>query len=216
MRGSRSSAHLCRGKQQHSYYLFDCHYTQHPSFLAQDALIALVDPSLLYDNIKQSFLAGIKEAKSLDEEKKFAIELLHRICPGTEHSLVQKFFSYFRRETYNKGDILWKQGTNSNCAKLLLSGDLMASLENEAGTTEPISVGNLIGESGLVGDDSRNSTVVCLTDAILYSLSREAWEDMKENNPEVPHLLYAGTIRYLSMRIHHVSNRIFETRCLPI
>ncbi len=60
---------------------------------------------------------------------------------------------------------------------MLVSGNLIASLENEAGTTElTYVVGSVIGESGLVDNQNRNSTVEAKSDSILYSLSRESWE----------------------------------------
>ncbi|KAL7534147.1 hypothetical protein ACHAXR_007713 [Thalassiosira sp. AJA248-18] len=197
---------------------------------AEDSLIAMVDPNLLYDNIKQSFLgAGNIQIKSLDDEKNYAIELLLRQCPGEERKLVERFFSYFSREIYNEGDILWKQvvglqtvpadraGTTSDSAKLLVLGDLIASLENEAGTTETISIGSVIGESGLVEHLNRNTTVhVLANDTVLYSISRESWVELKKKDPAVAHLLYDIVVRYLTLRVQHVSNRIFETRCLPI
>lgn len=83
--------------------------------------------------------------------------------------MVEQFLSYFSREIYNKGDVLWRQGTKSDSAKLLVSGDLIAMLENEAGTTEAISIGSVIGESGLVQGSKRNSTVCVLVDnTVLY------------------------------------------------
>jgi SulP family sulfate permease len=185
---------------------------------AEDSLIAMVDSDLLYENIKCSFLEsnGTKEINNLEEEKSYAIALLLRKCPGEERKLVKRFFSYFSRELYKKGDVLWKQDATSDSAKLLVSGDLIASLENEAGTTETISIGSIIGESGLVENFNRNSTVHVLEDTVLYSLSRESWETLKENDPKCAHLLYAIVVRYLTLRCQHVSNRIFETRCLPI
>jgi len=185
---------------------------------AEDSLIAMVNPDLLHDHIKRSCLgAGSKQIRSLEEESTYAIELLHRRCLGEEGHLVQQFFSYFSRESYKKGDVLWKQGTHSDSAKLLVSGALISSLENEAGTLETISIGSIIGESGMVENSNRNSTVHVLEDdTVLYTLSREAWEEMKSNDPKVAHLLYAIVVRYLTLRVQHVSNRIFETRCLPI
>jgi len=185
---------------------------------AEDSLIAMVNPCLLYDNIKIAFLGNeIKQIKSIDDEKYYAIEHLTRMCPGEELKLVERFFSYFCREIYNEGDILWRQGAKSDSAKLLISGGLIASLENEAGTTETISIGSIIGESGLVEHFNRNSTVHVLeNDTVLYSLSRESWEVLKEKDPKCAHLLYAIAVRYLTLRVQHCSNRIFETRCLPI
>ena len=136
----------------------------------QDALIATVNKNLLYDNIKGSFLNNDqKDFLSIEDEKNHAIELLSRKCPGESRQVVEQFLSYFTRETYNKGDVLWKQGTNSDSAKLLVAGDLISKLEYEAETTEPISIGSMIGESGLVQGTNRNSTVYVLVDkTILY------------------------------------------------
>lgn len=212
--GSRNSNHDLSAKLRGSSV---CEDLDQALIYAEDSLIAMVDPNLLYDNIKQSFLeAGNERAKSVEDEKSYAIDLLQRRCPGEDQKLIVQFFSYFSREVYMMGDIVWKQGSKSNSAKLLVSGVLMASLENEAGTTEPISVGSVIGESGLVENQGRNSTVRVLEDAVLYSLSRESWEEMKDQDPKVAHLLYVIVVRYLTMRVQYVSNRIFETRCLPI
>ena len=178
----------------------------------------MVDPNLLYDNIKQSFLGGDDknvQIESLDDEKNHAIQLLLRRCPE-EKKTVEQFFSYFTRETYKKGDVLWRQGSTSDSAKLLVTGGLMASLENEAGTTETISIGSMIGESGLVDNCNRNSSVHVTEDTVIYSLSRESWGVMKDNDPKCAHVLYAIVVRYLTLRVQHCSNRIFETRCLPI
>jgi len=158
-----------------------------------------------------------KDIISIEDEKSHAIELLFRKCPGESRQVVEKFLSYFTRETYNKGDVLWKQGTKSDSAKLLVSGDLISKLEYEAETTETISIGSVIGESGLVQGSNRNSTVYVLVDnTILYSLSSEAWEIMKKDDLQSAQLLYSIVVRYLTLRVQHVSNRIFETRCLPI
>jgi len=102
-----------------------------------------------------------------------------------------------------------------------VDGSLLALLENEAGTSETISVGNMIGELGLVMDANHNprrmSSVVCATEqAVVYTLSREDWEDLLRTNPRVARFVDYICITYLANRVQHVSNRIFETRCLPI
>eukprot|EP00985_Skeletonema_marinoi_P007938 scaffold3538_cov100-Skeletonema_marinoi.AAC.9 len=200
-----SGSHVCEDMDQALIY-------------AEDALIATVNKNLLYDSIKGSFLSNDqKDIISIEDEKSHAIELLFRKCPGESRQVVEKFLSYFTRETYNKGDVLWKQGTKSDSAKLLVSGDLISKLEYEAETTETISIGSVIGESGLVQGSNRNSTVYVLLDnTILYSLSSEAWEIMKKDDLQSAQLLYSIVVRYLTLRVQHVSNRIFETRCLPI
>jgi CRP-like cAMP-binding protein len=184
--------------------------------LHQDYLIAKVDPGLLNGNIRHSIYDFTSQIHSIDEERSYVVRLLMRRCPGEERQLIERFATYLSREIYQEGAILWRQGAKSNCAKLLVSGDLVATLENEAGTWEAVSVGSVIGESGLVERQNRNSTVTARVESVLYSLSLQSWELMKENDPKCANLLYAITVRYLMLRVQHCSNRIFETRCLPV
>lgn len=178
----------------------------------------MVKPNLLRSSMDLWALAHEHEEMYCDnDERQYALRLLSRQVPGEDGELVGKFLSYFDREVYSKGNTLWKQGTVSDSAKLLVCGQLMSVLENETGTTEAISIGSMIGESGLVQNLNRNSTVLVLKDnTILYSLCRESWENMNENDPKCARILYAIVVRYLTHRVQHVSNRIFETRCLPI
>ena len=178
-------------------------------------MISVVEPNLLYSSIKQSLLAGGGVNVEIKDERSLAIDLLLEKCDESRER-IETFFSYFNREIYRKGDVVWRQGMRSDCAKLLVMGNLIASLENEAGTTEPISVGSVIGESGLVENCNRNSTVLVLEDSIVYSLSLKSWEEMKDEDPRCAQVLYSIVVRYLTLRVQHCSNRIFETRCLPI
>lgn len=75
----------------------------------------------------------------------------------------------------------------------------------------------MFGELGLVNDMDRLSTVECLSErAVTYCLSREVWETKVKNDPDLSRCIYMSTVRYLAHRVQHVSNRIFETRCVPI
>lgn len=187
---------------------------------AEDALISLVDRSLVEEDAAEllksvsRFLSG----SDGEEEKALVTAYLRKICSvAIPDEDIAVLFALFEREVYNNGDYLWRQHSESDCAKLLVSGLLMAELENEAGTTECIFPGTLIGEVGLVDGDARMSSVKCTSDeTILYSLSREAFDHLVATNPRIARYIDLICIRYLALRVQHVSNRIFETRCLPI
>lgn len=185
---------------------------------AENALIARHDPSILYDDSNTSGLLGSTNENilSLDDEKSIVIQNLIRLAPsGTDISIINELYNSFVRETYKLDDIIWKQGSNSNCAKLLIRGQLMAILEDEAGTYEKIAHGNMLGELGLVENISRMSTVIVLSEeAVLYSINRDTYE--QHISSQAARLIDYVCIKYLSARVQHVSNRIFETRCLPV
>ena len=122
----------------------------------------------------------------------------------------------FKREVYFKDAVVWTQGSESDCTKILVRGTLTSTLTGNE-TCELITKGSFIGELGLVHGTRRLTTVKCMSDsAVLYSLSKEAWLDLSERQPRVARIMDGIVIHYLTHRVQHVSNRIFETRCLPI
>ena len=189
--------------------------------VAEDILISFQDPEIL---TKESSLKHSLEQKSDEgltpvEEKDLATHYLKNLIRPdpfhNENSDAIRFLSYFQREVYFKAQTVWKHGDKSDSAKLVLSGTLVASLPN--GFSEEVPRGVVIGELGLLEGVNRLSEVVCESkEAVLYSLDRQTWEGLVRDDPALARILDHITIRYLSHRVQHVSNRIYETRCLPV
>lgn len=180
--------------------------SQHMSSVVTDAMLNASHPSMGFSGE--------------DEEKELALTYLMNMVvdSNVNQQDLQLLLSHFKRETYTKGEFIWKQNDASNSAKILVVGRLVALLENEAGTSEVVFSGNLIGELGLVQGIPRMSSVQCISDegAILYSLSRPSYEELASTAPHIARHIDMICISYLANRVQHVSNRIFETRCLPI
>eukprot|EP00550_Attheya_septentrionalis_P000409 CAMPEP_0198293740 /NCGR_PEP_ID=MMETSP1449-20131203/18720_1 /TAXON_ID=420275 /ORGANISM="Attheya septentrionalis, Strain CCMP2084" /LENGTH=995 /DNA_ID=CAMNT_0043993451 /DNA_START=40 /DNA_END=3027 /DNA_ORIENTATION=- len=189
---------------------------------AEDVLIARQSPELLNDEMEWNTLAnlaahGDSRLYSVSDEEELAFKYLSNLCSGEDTDEVMQLLSLFEREVYKNHDVLWRRGAESDCLKLLIRGSLVALLEDETGTREDIIPGAVLGELGLVTDCVRLSTVECISEeAVLFSLSKRAWEELAKTNPKVARFIDMIVIRYLSHRVQHVSNRIFETRCLPI
>jgi len=187
--------------------------------LSENALIARQDMDLLKELLLTNDATRTNANLSEDEEKALVLHYLANICPrgDEEQSDTELLFSNFHREVYMKDEMLWKQGESSDCAKLLVSGMLIAVLENEAGTSETVQVGRMVGELGLVYGSDRMSSLYCMTDkCIVYSISRKKFDALTKSNPSVARIIDLICIEYLANRVQHVSNRVFETRCLPI
>ena len=188
---------------------------------AENLLISFEDPEIL---TKEEFLKHSLEQKSdegltPEEEKDLATHYVKNLIRPdpfhNENSDATRFLSYFQREVYSKAQTVWKHGDRSNSAKLVLSGTLVASLPN--GFSEEVPRGVVIGELGLLEGIDRLSEVVCESEtAVLYSLDRQTWEGLVRDDPALARIMDHITIRYLSHRVQHVSNRIYETRCLPV
>lgn len=185
---------------------------------AEDALVARVDPSLLdHNNLlfeTQRNLHHSSHKYSLEEEKEECLATIKGISPvQIDGSAAELLFTLLERETYSLDNFIWRQGDASDSVKFLIHGQLLSELENEAGTTEIVVKGSIIGELGLINGDARMSSIRCTSnEAILYSMSRVSFENLAETNPRVARVLDLICIKYLALRVQHVSNRIFETR----
>lgn len=185
---------------------------------AENYLIARHNPELLVESLppNKNKALCLQPNSTLEEEYKVAIFFLMNLT-SADQALVQCLFTNYVREQYVKGDVLWKQGDASSSVKLVVRGMLMSTLEMEAGTVESVSIGTSIGELGFIEGSPRMSTITCWSDyAIVYSMCRESYDQLLIHHPHSARLLDIICIRYLSARVQHVSNRIFETRCLPI
>lgn len=187
---------------------------------AEDAMIARQNPSLLDDD-NSSFDQPLKiygGSLTTKEERDECVAIIMDICPASiSHTDASLLCSLFEREVYKQGDFVWKQHDPSNSVKLMLFGQLIAELENEAGTTEIIPKRSILGELGLINGNPRMSSVRCAsTEAVLYTMSRASFESLVDHHPRVARYMDLICIKYLALRVQHVSNRIFETRCLPI
>jgi len=59
-------------------------------------------------------------------------------------------------------------------------------------------------------------TLVAKEASVLFVLSSVQLEDILKSEPDLAYLLARISINYLGLRCHHISNRIWDTRCLPI
>ena len=184
--------------------------------LAEDSLLARHDLNLLPPTVQPLPLAH--KDSGLSEERSVALKYLNNlVVQPADPQFTNALFSCFEREVYKQDDVIWRQGHKSDSAKLIVRGCLVAQLEQEAGTTELVQSGNIVGELGLVYGCARMSTVVCVSEeCVLYSMSKECYDTLVMENPRAARIMDFICIKYLTGRVQHVSNRIFETRCLPI
>lgn len=138
---------------------------------------------------------------------------------GTDdpRDLVLALASYFQERKVEKGTVLWRQGEVSDSAVLSKTGRLRNELEDEAGTTEEVSPGHLVGEFGLISNVRRQGTLVAQEEAcVLLVLALPQYKRMQEEKPHLAFLLAKICIAQLGHRNMKVSNRIWETHCLPV
>lgn len=167
------------------------------------------------DAIIYNSVSGSDQSYDISHLKRIKGHLwqLFCLCPTED---IHKLMEYFKRQTAHQGTVLWRQGALSNHAILLVTGELQSLLEEEAGTVEAVLAGHLVGEYGLLFGQNRYTTMLAVQDSEVLVLSKDALAAMEEKDPHLALLLYKICMGYLGRRVHHVSNRIWESHCIPI
>ena len=177
---------------------------------SEDVLIALQDPSILQTDSKERFPYVRRTSLDGNELK----SILATLCPRASVNELETLLSLFSPETYRCGNTIWEQGDISTSLKILVEGTL-SSLEDEEGATESIVPGSVIGELGLVNSTNRFTTVKVVSDkANLYSLSKEKWESLTQEQPGVARHIDMLVIKFLAHRVQHIS--VSKKRSLPV
>ena len=186
---------------------------------AEDMLIARKNPDLGRDSTSMEFDEEYRHSMNMttNEERFLARKYMRGLLPESEATddAIEILLSLMKREEYNREQVLWEQGSDSDSAKLLITGELIAII-NDTRASEVVRRGNMVGELGLVQGTKRLTSLVCNSDkAILYSLRKEAWDKLLKDHPQVATLIHDVVIRYLAHRVQHVNNRYFHTT-LPV
>ena len=123
--------------------------------------------------------------------------------------------SHFKGRRLSPGEVLWRQNDPATSIVVVAAGALVSTLEDEAGTAEEVSAGQMCGESAALTKARRASTVACAADgpAQVYVLGSIALAALPA---ELKLELALLSMRYMSHRLDHVANRIWETRCVSI
>jgi CRP-like cAMP-binding protein len=109
------------------------------------------------------------------------------------------------RKRYRKGQILWNQGDEAGYVGFLVEGMAMSTYHSpggKIGTTGFWFAGDLLGAGDLWGSTTRQMTVRCLEDSVLYMLPIERIYEIVRRFPEVSEAI----IKALSVRLRWVAH----------
>lgn len=188
-------------------------------FLAPDLNAAL---EWCEDSLLTQYTASRVPAKPLatggDDKDDECLHLrrLQQLMPDQPLRVLNSLLEYFALEEVDAGQVLWKQGATADRALLLIDGLLQSIVEEEAGTTEDVAVGAIVGELCLLTGEKRKTTLVAKTRSVVYTLTLAKLAEMKAQESHLAFLFLGIALRYTSHRLQYVGNRIWETKCLPI
>uniref|UniRef100_A0A7S1EYS6 Sulfate transporter n=1 Tax=Noctiluca scintillans TaxID=2966 RepID=A0A7S1EYS6_NOCSC len=156
------------------------------------------------------------QADPLLRKRPLALRQLHCLCQTETPEIAERLFSQFKREEISQGATIWKQGELGSYCILVSEGLLISELEEEAGTTEPVNPGALVGEYNLLSSEKRRTTLSAQLDSVVYRLDKVTADRMLVEDSYLMFVLSRICIVYLASRCSHPMNRIWETHSVPI
>ena len=91
------------------------------------------------------------------------------------------------KQTLKKGEVLFKEGSLSDCAYIIESGALEVSKKDEKGQKMVVAVlkkNDIVGEMGLIDGQPRSATVIALNDTSITIITQEQFDTLWKRNPK--------------------------------
>ncbi|MBN1625973.1 MAG: peptidase domain-containing ABC transporter [Deltaproteobacteria bacterium] len=112
---------------------------------------------------------------------------------------LRQLVDHFKPEFFRPGEVVFTQGAAPDKFYLIETGKLKI-VRWEGDKSEIINFlreGEFFGEKALLEDTTRYADVVCLTDCHLFSLSKEAFQDLVNTSPKMKHIIEDRIASYL-------------------
>lgn len=139
-------------------------------------------------------------ARKVDARANGHLDVLGSIPPVYRQAVLDQC----ERRQIAKGKTVWSQGQPADYVAFVFSGKAMSSYQSrngKRGTTGFWCAGDLLGAADVGGSTTRQMTVRCLEDCVIYTLSFERFNDLVRRFPEVAQAM----IRAMSVRLRWVS-----------
>jgi SulP family sulfate permease len=125
--------------------------------------------------------------------------------------LARDLIGYMERSDITEPRVLYERGDPADTVDLVAAGSLAIELVDPDGAIRRrrrIMTHTVVGEMGFFRQIPRSATVCTEGPATLYSLSREAFERMQRERPDLASAFYSFIIRMLADRIEFANREI--------
>ncbi|HSM55191.1 MAG TPA: cyclic nucleotide-binding domain-containing protein [Candidatus Sulfomarinibacteraceae bacterium] len=151
-------------------------------------------------------LAALDESEAASQSDPLLQELL-RILEDPD--VLQRLLGYFERREVAQGQYLMRQGDAPDILYLIDSGQVTAQLERGEGQParlQTMTGGHVLGELGFFLGMERTAAVVADTPCVVYCLSQQALQRMRQQDPAMASALHQLIVHMLAERVVHLVN----------
>lgn len=124
---------------------------------------------------------------------------------------IRRLTAYFERLDFDPGDAVIEQGAPGDSVDLLASGGVAIVFHDEHGRETRLrrmAGQTVIGEMGFYRQVPRGAGVIAEQSSVLYRLTREAFDRMKKDDPDIASAFDRMIIRLLSDRLDFANKEI--------
>jgi CRP-like cAMP-binding protein len=132
---------------------------------------------------------------------------------GLKTNEIENIAKHLSSIELSKDEILVKEGEKGNCVCFVVEGTLdviKQSLTGESVIITALHRGRSIGEMSIIDDFPRSATVKARTQVKLVILTREGFDLLLEENPQVGIKILKKISRLLSLNLRKTSSRLAD------
>jgi SulP family sulfate permease len=133
------------------------------------------------------------------------------LVANLENSEPATALRYFERREVERGATLYDQGAASDTIDLVASGSIAITVEDEDGRrlrVRRMARKTVVGEMGFFRGAPRTASVEAATDAVIYTLTRDSYERMRREEPQLAAAFLQFIVRALADRVEHANREI--------
>jgi CRP-like cAMP-binding protein len=125
---------------------------------------------------------------------------------------MEDIYEFFKCKTVKSGEVLWKEGDQSDYVAIICSGRIEIKKQTEIkGKHVVVGIykrGAVVGAIGILDSIPRATTAVAREEVSLVLITRENFEELMENHPELGVKLLKGMLLSVSMRLRKSFERL--------
>ncbi|KAI9260602.1 sulfate transporter family-domain-containing protein [Phascolomyces articulosus] len=166
----------------------------------------------MYSNLSQPTLLMVQALSELTFDE-IPVEFYHKLA------------GYFKKETYSRGQCLWKEGDRAECLIVLEQGSLRSLMSTANSSISPgsnsskdynvvvesILPGTVVGELGLfTGGPHRTRSLIAEQDSVLWKLTQESFAKMRKDDPQIANQFIMLSLHFSSDRLETMTRYAFQ------
>lgn len=187
----------------------------------------MLDIMLTWDQNAEMMVAEVGESGDEDDGADWMTmmlhsEVFHRIPPSN----IQAVFMRMEEVTYDKGDVVIRQGDEGDYYYFIRSGRCVVTVKTKSGKAARLAeleAGSGFGEDALISDARRNASVTMLTEGVLMRLSKKDFVELLKapilqsvDFAAAKQMVAAGEAQWLDVRLESEHNNVAIPNSLNI